>query len=96
MSGWWARSRRLSGMLILMVAVLLAAGTEWAARRDRADAARNAQSPDSLMRASGAYHGARADATIAARWSWVGHGTLGIVFAMIGAGLLFGRRGRVS
>ena len=80
-------------MLILILAVLFAAGTEWAARRDRAHATMSAQSADSLMRASGAYHGARADATIAARWSWVGHGTLGIVFAMIGAGLLFGRRG---
>jgi hypothetical protein len=83
-------------MLILIVAVLIAAGTEWAARRDGADAAQHAQSPDSLTRSSAAYHGSRADATVAARWTWAGHGTLGIIFGVVGACLMYSGRRRAS
>ena len=83
--------------VILILASSLSLGSEWVARRDRADAMRLSQLPDPEGRASAAYHGAHAKAKLAARWTWTGHGTWGVLLVLTGAGLLYrSRRAQAS
>lgn len=79
-----ARVLRVAGALLVLVAGAFAGATEWAARRDRADADRLSRVANMQARTSAQYHGARAEQTLATRWDWDGHGTLG------GLGLLLG------
>ena len=86
-----AKVLRIVGV-VLLLASSLSLGIEWAARRDRADAMRLSQLPDPEGRASAAYHGAHAEARLAARWTWTGHGTWGVLLVLTGVGLLYRSR----
>lgn len=91
------RGLRIVGVLIIAVAGALASATEWAARRDRADAVRLSQSTDSATLASARYHGAHAEQTLATRWDWTGHGSLGALGLLVGVALLsLGQRARAN
>ena len=90
--------RRVIGVLLVLVAAALSLGHEWTIRRDLGYAAavgpRVDAAGDSAMRASIAYHAANARAAGRARWSPLGHGTLGVVGVIAGLAILATTRRR--
>ena len=92
--------RRVIGVLLVLVAAALGLGQEWALRRDlnyaEAVGPRVDAYGDSAMRASIAFHEANAHAAGRARWSPLGHGTIGVVGVLVGVAILAttGRRRR--
>ena len=74
--------------VVLLLASSLSLGTEWVARRDRADAMRLSQLPDPEGRASAAYHCALAEANLAARRTRTRHGASGVLRRCMGDVLL--------
>ena len=90
--------RRVVGVLLVLVAAALSLGQEWAIRRDLGYAAavgpRVDVAGDSAMRASIAYHVANARAAERARWSLLGHGTLGVAGVLAGVAILATARRR--
>lgn len=83
-----AGTLRVLGLLLLLTGLSLAAAIEWSARRDRRDAVRLSHLPDAVGRASAAYHGARAQATLDSRFTLSGHATWGLLLVLGGAGLI--------
>ena len=87
-----ASGQRLIGVLLVLLAAGLGLGQEWALRRDLSYAAAIAPridaSGNSEMRASVAYHEANARAAARARWSLLGHGTLGVAGVLIGMAII--------
>lgn len=78
---------RIIGLILLIAAPSFAAASWHSTRGPRARfaAAAHHRTPgDSLAYSSAAYHAARADATLAARWSLGGFGTLGVAGFALG------------
>jgi hypothetical protein len=93
-----ASGRRVIGASLIIVALALGLGREWAIRRDlryaEAIQPRLEQVNDSSLRASVALHAATARAAEMTRWDLLGHGTLGLAGVLAGIAVLVSARGR--
>ena len=87
-----ANGRRVLGILLIVAAAALGLGREWAIHRDlrfaEAIEPQLQETGDSTARASVAYHAANARAAERARWTLLGHGTLGVAGVLAGIAIL--------
>jgi len=96
-SAFGPRSRRLLGLILLVVSTGLAFGAWYSANRPLKELAwiEDHRSPaDSLAYGSAVYHATHARATHANRWRLNGYATLGALGTLLGIGLLVSSRSR--